>query len=239
MTKVEGQRGRLKECGRLISEAYNMAKEHLGPEDDLTLEVEALLAYDLLQRGQPWKAKDHIDAVLSKLERRNGIDHRNTLNAILFKGIIYGSVGLHNLARELFELSKSRARLQFENTPGEISVEIAIGQTFAGEGNFPKAKEQFELARSMSEKTKDQLNLRRATMSLFILYMRHGYLMRALPMMKMFIETFPFAYNIRTNKMIWTPGTVLILLFVLSWFQPRFAITVGLSVGVIATAILV
>jgi tetratricopeptide (TPR) repeat protein len=239
MARVEGQRGSLKESGRLINEACNMAKEHLGPEDDLTLEAEAMLALNMSARGEPWRAKDQMEAVLPKMERRNGIDHRNTLNAILLKGMIYGSAGLHNRARELFELSKSRARLQFENTPGEISIEIAIGNTFAGEGNFSKAKDQYELAKSMAEKTKDQLNLRRATASLFILYIQHGYFIKALPMMKIFIETFPFAYSIRTNKITWVPGMVLILLFILSWFQPRFAITAGFSVAAIAVAILI
>lgn len=239
MGRVEGLRDRLKESGRLISEACNMAKEHLCPEDDVTFKAEAILAYHLSAWGQPWKAKDHNEAVLPKLERRNGIDHRNTLNAIMFNGSIYGAVGLHKDAHELYELSKSRARLQFENTPGEIHAEIVIGHTFAMEGNFPKAEEQFELAKSMSEKTKDQHNLRNATMSLFVLYMRHGYLMRALPVVKVFIETFPFVYSIRTNKMTWAPGTVLILLFITSWFQPRFAITAGLSMAVVVVAMLI
>ncbi|KAK7427616.1 hypothetical protein QQZ08_005891 [Neonectria magnoliae] len=194
--------GNLDKASELFNGAFQLAKEHFGESDNLTLEAEILTYHGPNSRGKPDEAKKIISDTLRKIEKFNGLDHRLAVNALIWLGLIYGGQASHTRARECFELCKSRAHALWGDSPGDADIDLLIGSTYAAEDDLDRAKKIFDdgLRRSRGKEGYEMVFVR-TTGCLLELHIRQRQFLKAIPYVGNFFLYFPFSFFLKTNKM--------------------------------------
>jgi tetratricopeptide (TPR) repeat protein len=234
LARVNGSLGYVLESARVAEQAYAEAKKLFGPVDDLALEAELLIIFNLGASGPPGQARMKLESLLQTIESRHGPEHRLTLQTIALLGEIYARGGFFKDARDCFELAKSRAETLFGDSPSAIGLEIFIARTFAGEQRNKEAEKQFKLAMKMSEQMRDTLAVRMVAGQLFYFYLMQGRLFKALPWAREFFQTFPFSHFLRTQRMfVVLPAIFIFLLGVAAFLGLGKFVLVLLVIGMI------
>ncbi|RSL49277.1 hypothetical protein CEP53_009210 [Fusarium sp. AF-6] len=140
--------------------------ERFCENDNLTLEAKMSLANTILiSQRQPGKAMELAMEVMGESVEWNGPDHRITLGALTYIGMIWGKTGHYSLARNCFQTVKEHAKNLFGETAGDVLNELVIGDTYAAEGNYTNAEEQYLFAKKKSEKLAEPIMERAVCMT--------------------------------------------------------------------------
>lgn len=234
---IEGNRGRQLMAHQALMKAREIGEKHCK-NDNLTLEATMFLANSiLLSQRQPGKAKELVDEVKKRSEEWNGPDHRMTLNTLVTLGLIWGRTGYHSDARRCFQTAKKQAKNLFGDTPGDIRNELAIGDTYAAEGNYSEAEKQYLWAKKRSDELFEPMLKRVILINLFHVYIAQLKLRDALPLTLEVLWTLPFAAILRGNKLVATLGVLVLLHIIMSSFSSGFYTAILVSGAVVVIII--
>lgn len=225
----------------LLAHEFLIAARGIGERfceiDNLTLEATMSLAGSILiSQRQPGKAMELAMEVMGKTEEWNGPDHRMTLGALTYIGMIWGKTGHYSLARGCFQIVKEHAKNLFGETAGDVLNEIVIGDTYAAEEDYASAEKQYLFAKKKSDKLSEPIMERAVCISLFRVYMAQRRLDDAWPLTFKVLGTFPLVAVLRVNKVFVTLSVLVLLNMTLSSISSGFYIAIGVSGAIVLVA---